>query len=325
MKAVRLSRFGEPEVLDIVEIPTPLPTPGEVLVRIRAAGVNFFETLVRRGLYPGAELTVVPGVEAVGEVAGLGDGVDPALLGRRVAVPLFAIGRGSGGYAEFVAVEAAAAVPVPDGLSDADAVALLVQGLTVLHLVRQGPPRGRTVLVMAAAGGVGSLLLQLAKRAGATRVIAAAGSAGKLDIARSLGADAAVDTSRPGWADRVREATDGAGVELVYETVGGEMTAAALPALAPRGELVFAALNRFALPAAAIEGMAQQNQSLRGFALLPLLDPATLRDSLAELFGLAVDGALTVLPAMRYPLDRAAAAHRALEGRRTAGKVILEP
>ncbi|MGO1081215.1 quinone oxidoreductase family protein [Inquilinus sp. CA228] len=326
MKAVQFSRFGGPEVLATVERPTPRPGPGEVLVRVRAAGVNYFETLLRRNLYAVTpELPMVPGVEVAGEIETVGHGVDATLRGARVAVPMFAIGRPAGGYAEYVAVEAAAVVPLPDGLSFEQAAALLVQGLTALHLVRRSPPRGRTVLVTAAAGGVGSLLLQLARRAGAERVIAVAGGREKLDVARSLGADLGIDYREPGWAAMVHEATGGLGADIVYDTVGGATTKACLDALAPYGELVFGALGRFELTAAELEGMLFRNQSLKGFALLPLLTAEGLRADLAELFALAATGALTVRQGGRYRLDQAAEAHRALETRRSTGKVVLIP
>jgi len=326
MKAVQFSRFGGPEVLEIVELPTPQPGPGEALVRVRAAGVNYFETLLRRNLYAATpELPMVPGVEVAGEIEAVGEGVDRRLHGARVAVPMFAIGRPTGGYAEYVAVDAATVVPLPDDLSFEHAAALLVQGLSALHLVRRSPPHGRTVLVTAAAGGLGSLLLQLARRAGARRIIAVAGGQEKLDAARALGADFGVDYREPGWTVRVQEATGGPGADIVYDTVGGAVTRACLEALAPTGELVFGALGRFELTAIELEGMIIRNQSLKGFALLPLLTPENLRADLAELFALVAAGSPAVTVGGRYPLDKAAEAHRALEDRQSIGKVVLVP
>jgi NADPH2:quinone reductase len=326
MRAVQLSRFGPPDVLEIVDVPTPIPAPGEVLVRGRASGVNFFETLMRQDRYAVTpELPMIFGVEVAGVIEALGDGVARSLLGARVAVPMFAVGRGSGGYAERLAIDAASAVPIPDDLSFEDATALMVQGLTALHLVRQSPPVGKTVLVNAAAGGVGSLLVQLAKRAGAKLIVATASTNEKLDFARSIGADAGVDYTAPDWVARVRDATGGAGADIVYELVGGAVTRASLDALAPRGELVFGALGRFDLDASDLEKMILRNQSLRGFALLPLLTPAVLKSSLTELFDLAASGELKVIQGGRYPLDQASEAPRAIEERRTTGKVVLVP
>jgi len=273
MRVVEFASFGSPDVFRIVEAPTPRPGPGEVLVSVEAAGVNYFEILMRQDRYAETpELPMRPGVEAAGVVAAVGEAANPELLGARVAAPLFATGR-SGGYADYVLADADRVVRLPEALSFADAAALMVQGLTALHLVRQGSPEGRTVLVTAAAGGVGSLLLQLASGHGAGRVVAAAGSAEKRALALRLGADAAVDPVLPSWTEAVRTATDGAGADTVYDLVGGDATSVLLDALAPQGELVFAALGRFTLGPAGMERLLARNQSVRGFALLPLCAP----------------------------------------------------
>lgn len=323
MQAVQLSRFGGPDVLEPVEIPAPVPGPGEAVVRVRAAGLNFFETLLRAGLYAATPaLPMVPGVEVAGTLEAHGPDVTAPAIGTRVAVPLFALGR-AGGYAEAVVAEAAALVPIPDALGFEDAAALMVQGLTALHLVRRSPPDGRTLLVHAAAGGVGSLLVQLARQAGARRILAGAGTPEKRDLAVALGADVGIDTGDAAWPGRVRAETEGRGADIVYDTVGGETTRAGLEALAPGGELVFAALGRFALDRAALDGLIARNQALRGFALLPLLSPGGLACDLALLFDRAARGELRVLRGGHYPLDRAAEAHRALESRSTVGKLVL--
>jgi NADPH2:quinone reductase len=168
-------------------------------------------------------------------------------------------------------------------------------------------------------------LVQLAKRAGAKLIVATASTSEKLDFARSIGADAGVDYTGPDWVARVRDATGGAGADIVYELVGGAVTRASIDALAPFGELVFGALGRFDLDASDLENMILRNQSLRGFALLPLLTPEVLKSSLVELFELAASGELKVIQGGRYPFDQAAEAHRAIEERRTTGKVVLVP
>jgi len=329
VRAVRIGRFGGPEVLELVETPTPPPGPGQALVRVHAAGVNFAETLMRQDRYATTpDLPVVLGAEVAGTVDGLGSGARGPAVGERVAVPLFAAGIYSGGYADHVLVDASLLVPLPDDLPFEVATALMVQGLTALYLTRQAPPRGRTVLVTAAAGGVGSLLVQIAKRAGARTVIAAASTAGKLDLARSLGADAGVDYTRPGWVEAAREASGGAGPDVVYESVGGAVTKASLEALAPRGTMVvYGALNMqgFQLGVPELLGLVFKNQSLAGFALVPLLTPDGVRTALGELFDLAVSGRLRVKIGGTYPLERADEAHRALEGRLTTGKLVLVP
>ncbi|OBZ92247.1 NADPH:quinone oxidoreductase [Pararhizobium polonicum] len=323
MKAVQFSQFGPPDVLQIIEIPVPVPARGEVLVRVRSAGINYFEVLMRSDRYAVTpQLPMIPGVEVAGIVEQLGPDADPALLGTRVGVPLFAAGRGCG-YAEFVAIDATTAVPLPGSLGFDDAVALMVQGLTAFHLVRQSPPADRTVLVNAAAGGVGSLLVQLIKREGAKRVVAAASSERKRDLAHALGADLAIDYSRADWTDTLRARTGGA--DIIYETIGGPMTKAALRALAPGGKIVFAALGRFELDRTDMNRMFDLNQSIKGFALLPLLSPENLRRDLSELFDLAAAGMIKVVQGGAFPLHEAARAHAAIESRSTSGKIVLNP
>lgn len=326
MKAVQLSRFGDPEVLEIIELPVPEPEPGEVLIKIRAAGLNFFETLIRQNLYAVTpKLPIIPGVEVAGEIEALGAGVDPDLIGKRVAVPLFAIGRSAGGYAEYLSVDASGVVPIPDALSFEEAAALLVQGLTAVLLLRQSSPRGKTIAVTAAAGGVGSLLIQLAKAAGAKLIIALASTPEKLTLTKSLGADHAFDYQTVNWIDQVKDATNGVGVDIIFDSVGGPTTGACLNALAALGELVFAALNRCQLTTRDLETMFNQNQSLKGFALLRQLSAVRLHDEVTSLFNLTQSGSLKVLIGGRYPLEQVAEAHRVLENRLTTGKVVLVP
>jgi NADPH2:quinone reductase len=329
MRQVQFSRFGGPEVLEVVEKPTPSPGRGQVLVRVRAAGINLSDTLMRQNRYAVTpELPAIPGNELTGTIEQLGGGVIGLAVGARVAVPLFATGSVVGGYVDYVVVDAGLVVPLPDALSFEVAAALMIQGLTAIYLTKQISPKGKIVLVNAAAGGVGSLLIQLARRAGAKTVIAAASSASKLDLARTLGADTGVDYSKPDWVDGLREASGGAGPDIIYESVGGNITKECLAALAPGGEIViYGALNiqgfEFGVPE--LLGLIFKNQSLTGFALPTLLTPAGLTEGLAELFGLAERGELKVTIGATYPIERAADAHRALEGRNTTGKLVLVP
>lgn len=327
-RAVRMRRFGGPDVLEMVEEATPAPGPGQALIRVRAAGVNLAETLMRESRYAvSPALPAVLGSEVAGTVESLGAGVVGPAVGARVAAPLFAAGSLLGGYADHVLIDAGLVVPLPDALPFPEATALMVQGLTALYLTRQAAPKGKAVLVSAAAGGVGSLLVQLAKRAGAKTVIAAASTQQKLAFARSLGADAGVDYTKADWVERARAASGG-GPDIVYESVGGAVTGASLEALAPLGQLVlYGALNiqQFELGVPELLGLIFKNQSVTGFALAPLLTPQGLRAGLAELFDLALRGELRVTIGGTYPLERAAEAHRALEGRRTTGKLVLLP
>lgn len=225
MRAVQLHEYGPPERLEPVELPDPVPGPDEVLIDVELASVTFVETQIRAGRPPSpAMLRELPVV--------LGNGVGGVVAGRRVVSSL----RGSGGYAERVAVPADAPIEVPDGLSMSDAVALLADGRTALMMLRAAEVRpGETVLVEAAAGGVGSLLVQLARNAGA-RVVAAAGGERKLDLARSLGADLAIDYTRGGWGEQIREWARGA-VDVVFDGVGGPIARAAFELLGPGGRM----------------------------------------------------------------------------------------
>jgi len=271
-------------------------------------------------------LPAILGHEVAGVIESTGNEVAGLAVGTRVAAPLFAAGVWFGGYAEYVVIDSNVVVPLPDALSFDEAAALMVQGLTALYLTKQAPPRGKSVLVNAAAGGVGTLLVQLARRAGARTVVAAASTDHKLDIARGLGADAVVNYTHDDWVEQVRAVTGGAGADIIYESAGGEVTTAGLEALAPLGEIViYGALNiqSFALGVPELLRLIFGNQSVTGFALAPLLTAEGLRSGLTELFELAVNGRLQVRIGGRFALDRVADAHRALEGRRTTGKIVL--
>lgn len=329
MRAIQITAFGGPEQLKLVETPAPVAGPGEIMLRQRAIGVNFADTLIRQAKYPATPpLPAVPGSESAGEIAEIGPGVEGFSIGQRVAAPLFAAGAVTGAYAEYAVLPAALAVPLPDDVAFDTAAALQVQGLSALHLVRQADPAGKQVLITAAAGGVGSLLLQLARAAGARKVIAAASSRAKLDLALELGADAAINYTDAGWRDALSAATEGAGPDLIYESVGGAMMMDCLAALAPLGQImVYGALNiqSFALGAPDLLGLIFKNQSLTGFALAPLLTPQRLAEDLGHLFDLVAAGQLRLVIGGVHRLEDAAEAHRALEQRATTGKLVLRP
>src|SRR6202047_5406458 len=309
MKAVQIHRFGGPEILEVVELPTPKPGAGQLLVRNRAIGINLADALTRMNRYAMTPpLPAVLGAEAAGVVEALGANVDGFAIGQRVAAPLFA-NNSLGAYAEFVVIDANLAEPLPDAISFEQAAALMIQGITALYLTRQAPPKGKSVLVNAAAGGVGSLLVQLAKRAGARTVIAGASKADKLDFVRKLGADGGVNYANAGWTEELRRLTDGHGPDIIYESVGGEVTAASLAALGPQGQIViYGALNiqSFQLGVPELLGLIFKNQSLTGFAFAPLLTPVMLRSALTALFDLVTKGDLVVTIGGGHPPGRAA-------------------
>jgi NADPH:quinone reductase len=245
MRAVVLSEFGPPSVLGMAQVPAPAPGPGQVLIEVEISSITFVETQMRGGRSPNPamapRLPWIPGNGVGGVVVAAGEGVDPALSGARV----ISTTGGSGGYAERVVVDAASAIAVPDGLGLAEAVALLADGRTAVGLTRAARVRGgETVLVEAAAGGVGSLLVQLARNAGAS-VVAAAGAPRKLDLARGLGAGVTVDYTDPAWTQQVRAQ---AGDVDVGEAARREVT---VVRGVPAGPIEMAELTRAALAEAA--------------------------------------------------------------------------
>lgn len=329
MKVAILKCFGGPELFEIVEVPTPKPDSGQVLIRVGAAGINFAETLMRENRYAVTpELPAILGTEVSGMVVGTGRDVNGVSIGTRVAVPLFGAGVFVGGYSEYVVADATLVVPLPEGLSFEDSTALMVQGLTAQYLLKRATVKGKTVLINAAAGGVGSLLVQLVKHAEAKTVIAAASSSEKIDFALSLGADVGINYKHPDWGKEVLAATGGNGPDVIYESVGGSITKESLSILAPMGQVViYGALNiqEFNLGVPELLGLIFKNQSVTGFSVAHLLTLESLRNGLAELFDLAVNHQLKVTIGGVYPLEQVAQAHRALEGRSTTGKLVLVP
>jgi NADPH2:quinone reductase len=315
MRAVWLREFGGPDVLVAGDAPEPAPGRGQVLIAVTFAGVTFVETLVRGGNGPFVvELPMILGNGVGGVVAAVGAGVSATLAGTRV---ISSTG-GSGGYAERAVVEAENLIEVPDGVALDDAVALLADGRTAMMLVRAAAlRRGDRVLVEAAAGGVGTLLVQLARAAGAT-VVAAAGGTRKLDLARDLGAEVTIDYRRPDWTEQVRACVGG--VDAVFDGVGGAIGRAAFRLLERGGRML-----SYGLASGEWADIAEEDAAARGVALVPVPRPspeeqrAYVRGALAE----AETGRLRPVIGQRFPLARAADAHAAIEARLTLGKTLL--
>ena len=323
MRAIRISEWGGPEVLELAE-DAPVPEPGEqgVLVRVTRAGVNFADTHARENTYLARyELPLVPGAEIAGVVERDGHGFE---AGQRVVSLV-----GTGGYAEYVAAHAATTFAIPDGVSDATALALLLQGLTAWHLYRTSARlgQGESVVVHAAAGGVGSLAVQLGRPLGAGRVIATASTEEKRALALELGADVAVDVKRDDLADALVEANLGERVDVVLEMAGGKVFDASLDALAPFGRLVSYGIASGEQNQVATGALMRKSRAVIGFWLMHCLRrPAEMVDApLQELFERVAAGELRVVEGETYGLSEVRRAHEDLQARRTSGKLMLDP
>jgi NADPH:quinone reductase len=323
MRAIRISEWGGPEVLELVDdAPVPEPGDGQLLVRVTRAGINFADTHARENSYLARyELPLTPGAEVAGVVERDAHGFS---AGQRVVAMV-----GTGGYAEYVAAPAATTFAVPDGVSDGTAVALLLQGLTAWHLYRTSAhiQPGESVVVHAAAGGVGSLAVQLGKPLGAGRVIATASTEAKRELALELGADAAVDVTREDLAEALVEANLGERVDVVLEMAGGRVFDASLDALAPFGRLVTYGIASREQNSVATGALMRKSRAVVGFWLMHCLRrPAELVDApLQELFERTAAGELRVVEGETYPLSEVRRAHEDLQARRTSGKLLLDP
>jgi NADPH:quinone reductase len=316
VRAIRIDEWGGPEVLTLVpDAPEPVAAEGQVLVRVTRAGVNFADTHASENRYVARyELPLVPGAEVAGTLAD----------GTRVV----ALTGGSGGYAELAAVPREFVVPIPDGVSDGQALALLLQGLTAWHLHRTAGrvAPGETVLVVSGAGGVGSLAVQLARGMGAGRVIATASSEDKRALVLELGADVALDTGSPTLHDDLLAATDGEGVDVVFEMAGGSVFDACFEALRPLGRLVAYGISSRAQNQVRTGKLLRTSRAVVGFWLFHVTGrPELVGPPLADLFARLAAGELRVVEGETYPLSQARRAHEDLKARRTSGKLLLDP
>lgn len=313
MKAIQIEEFGGPEVLRHVELDDPVAGDGEVVVEVARSGINFADTHATRNDYLAEQqLPLIPGGEVSGQTSD----------GRRVAALL-----GGGGYAEKVAVPEAMLIPVPDGVDDDQAAALLLQGITAMALVRRCAriEPGETLLVEAAAGGTGSLAVQLGKQAGA-KVIGLASSEEKRALVEGLGADATVDSRAEDLEEAILAANGGQRVDAVLHMSGGDAFDAELSALAPLGRMVVFGIASREQREVSTAALLRGSKAVIGFWLVHLLmRPAEAGPMIAELFGAAAAGELEVNVGEVYPLSEAARAHEDLIARRTSGKLLLDP
>jgi NADPH:quinone reductase-like Zn-dependent oxidoreductase len=321
MRAVQITRFGGPEVLEVVDVPDPQPGDGQKLYEVSTAGINFADTHQIENSYLAAQrLPMIPGAEFVGT---------PVDGGPRVVGLL-----DGGGYAEKVAAHDSLTWPVPDGVSDEQALAVVLQGATAWHMLRTSShlAEGESVVVIAGAGGVGSLAVQLARRWGACRVIATASSREKRALAEELGADATVD---PALADddpktftgALREANGGRPVDIVLEMTGGNVFAGSLSALAPFGRLVtYGMAAREETRPVPPGALMLKSRAVIGFWLAHCMARPRMMDAaIHDLLPMVAEGALRPVVGGRYPLSAVREAHQDLLARRTTGKLVLDP
>jgi NADPH2:quinone reductase len=313
MKAIQISEFGGPEVMKLVELPDPTPGPGEVLIDVTAIGINYADTHQTENSYLSQQtLPLIPGLEVVG-----------TYKGKR-----YLASAASGGYAEKASVYEALLAPIPDEVSDEQAVCMLVQGTTAWHILKTmghlSP--GETVVIHAAAGGVGTLAIQLAKMWGA-KVIAVTSSEDKAALAKSLGADEVVDAKVEELGKALRKANGGKGVDIVLEMVGGNTFDESMKALGDFGRMITYGMASRTAPTPIHPGaLMHGSKTVSGFWLANCFaSKEMLGDVIAELFALVADGKLKPVIGGTYPLIEAAGAHRAMLARETTGKIVLKP
>ncbi len=315
MRAVQISEFGGPEVLRLVELPTPEPGEGEVLIEVNRAGINFADTHQRTDSYVArAQLPLIPGSEVAGVRADTGERV-LALCG-------------AGGYAQYVVAPADRTFPIPDGVDDGTALALLLQGLTAWHLYRTCAhvAPGESVVVHSGAGGVGSLAVQLGGPLGAGRVIATASSEDKRRLALELGADAVTDSAPEAMTERLIECNEGREVDVVFEMSGGEVFEQSLRALAPFGRLVAYGISSRNQNEVRTGHLLRHSRAVIGFWLMHALGrPEMIDEALADLLERARRGELRAIVGATYALSDVAQAQIDLQERRTTGKLLLDP
>ena len=316
VRAIVISEWGGPEVLELVEdAPVPEPAEHELLVKVTRAGINFADTHARENSYLARyELPLTPGAEVAGVREDTGE--------RIVALV------GTGGYAEYVAADAATVFPIEEDVSDATALALLLQGLTAWHLYRTAAKlaEGESVVVISGAGGVGSLAVQLAKPFGAGRVIATASTEDKRAKTLELGADAAVDPAEEDLKGALIAANEGRPVDVVLEMSGGRVFEQSADALAPFGRIVAYGIASREPNTVETGRLMRKSRSVVGFWLMHCLGRRDMMEEpLADLFERAANGELVPQVGTTYPMSEVRQAHEDMQGRRTSGKVLLDP
>lgn len=325
MNQIVVHEFGVPENLISHQVAVPSAGDGQIVIQVEASGVNFSDGMQRRNQYVfPVSLPYLPGFEVAGIVTELGKDVKNISLGDRVVAML----PEGGGYAEYAVTAAHLAALIPPNISAHESLALQVQGLTAYLLLKDRAKlqAGQTVLIHAAAGGVGTLLIQIAKQMGAGKVIATASNDQKLAVAKSLGADELINYTEPDWTEKVKEATGEIGVDLILDSTGGDVLRNSFSCLAPFGQVI-----SFGNPtggSTVIEAfkLVNQNQTLKGFGLASYFKRSDLmQEAYQYLFSQTAAGKLKVHVGQSFPLEHAAEAHRQMENRKTTGKIVLVP
>ncbi len=322
MKAIQFFEYGNSDVLRLEDISLPEPKSEEVLIKIHACGVNFADTLVRKNQYIFTpSLPFIPGFEVAGTIEKLGTEVTGFSIGQRVVAFI-----SNGGYAEYATAPQNLTAILPEEIEFVSGAAIQIHGLTAFHMLKtvaQLKP-GQSVLVNAAAGGVGSIAVQLAKIFGASQIVATAGSPEKLEFAQSLGANTLVNYREPDWHEQVLRATDGKGVDVILEAVGGEIFLKSLECLANFGKLiVYGSSSGSSVFDPTI--LLTKNKTVIGFGLYGFLENTLYTESLNTLFEYIKQGKLNVQISSRFPLAEASKVHHLIESRSSQGKLILQP
>ena len=323
MKAIQFTEYGGPEVLKTIEVDRPKLGPTEVLIEIHAIGVNYADTARREGQYVvPTKLPFIPGAEIAGVVIEAGKEVTNVNIGSRVVTLIE-----SGGYAEYAAVDSRNVILLKEEIDFKQAVSLPLQGLSAYHILKTMGclTQDDTVLVHAAAGGVGTLAVQLAKLFGARKVIATASTDEKLELAKSLGADVCINYTKEGWHEEVLAATEGRGVNLALEMAGGDVFKNTLKCLATFGRIVIYGVASGEQAVMHPSSLMAKNQSVIGFFLPQIMRKRELLlQSTRELFDYLEAGKLQLIIGDTYPLEEAAKVHELMQARKTSGKIILE-
>ncbi|MBU8905651.1 quinone oxidoreductase family protein [Desertibacillus haloalkaliphilus] len=324
MKAIQVKEFGGPDVLRLVDVARPVPKGREVLVEVKAIGVNYADIARREGQYViDTPLPFTPGAEIAGVVAEIGDQVENVKVGMPVVTLI-----SSTGYAEYAIADEQSLIPIPNGIDYHQAVALPLQGLSAYHILKTMGrlERDESVLIHAAAGGVGTLAVQLANLFGARKIIATASTDEKLALAKELGATDVINYTNSDWEQQVLACTDGSGVDVALEMAGGEVFHKTLTCLSSFGRMVIYGVASGQPAKFSPSRLMEKNQSVIGFFLPQIMrKPQLFKQSLTDLLTYLQNGDLKLTIGGVYKLEEATTVHRLLQSRKTAGKLVLEP